>query len=96
MMIDAISTIGEEIKNENVTPIGSPAVVNPINIGILEQLQKGVTVPIKAPRRFPFHPFIPPNKTFVRSGGKYDCIIPIRKISTERRIKILTVSNIKN
>ena len=69
-MIDAISTIGDEIKKENVTPKGKPAVVKPIKIGILEQLQNGVTVPISAPNRFPFYPRIPLNNTFVRSGGK--------------------------
>ena len=42
------STIGEEIKNENVTPSGRPALVNPINSGIDEQEQNGVTVPSNA------------------------------------------------
>lgn len=42
------STIGDEIKNENVTPMGSPALVKPINSGIEEQEQKGVTVPRRA------------------------------------------------
>ena len=42
------STIGEEIKKEKVTPNGKPALVNPINSGIDEQEQKGVTVPNKA------------------------------------------------
>lgn len=42
------STIGEEIKKENVTPIGSPALVKPINKGIEEHEQKGVTVPNSA------------------------------------------------
>ena len=46
------STIGEEIKKENVTPRGSPALVNPINRGIEEQEQKGVTVPSKAAMMF--------------------------------------------
>ena len=46
------STIGDEIKNENVTPSGSPALVNPMKIGIEEQEQKGVTVPSKAPTMF--------------------------------------------
>jgi hypothetical protein len=30
-IIEAISTIGDEIKKENVTPNGSPAVVKPMN-----------------------------------------------------------------
>ena len=46
------STIGDEIRNENVTPIGSPALVNPIKSGIEEQEQKGVTVPNKAAIQF--------------------------------------------
>ena len=42
------STIGEEIKKENVTPSGKPALVNPINSGIEEHEQNGVTVPSNA------------------------------------------------
>jgi hypothetical protein len=40
--------MGEDIKNENVTPNGNPALVKPINRGIDEQEQKGVTVPSSA------------------------------------------------
>ena len=40
--------MGDEIRNEKVTPIGSPALVKPINNGIEEQEQNGVTVPNKA------------------------------------------------
>ena len=46
------STIGDEIRNENVTPSGSPALVNPIKIGMDEQEQNGVTVPSNAPTIF--------------------------------------------
>jgi hypothetical protein len=46
------STIGEEIKKENVTPKGSPALINPRNIGIDEHEQKGVTVPNNAAAQF--------------------------------------------
>lgn len=42
------STIGEEIKNENVTPNGSPALVKPINNGMDEHEQNGVIVPSNA------------------------------------------------
>ena len=42
------STIGDEIKKEKVTPSGKPALVNPINSGMDEHEQKGVTVPSKA------------------------------------------------
>ena len=36
------STMGEEIRKENVTPMGSPAPVNPINSGMEEQEQNGI------------------------------------------------------
>ena len=68
--IEAKSTNGDDIKNENVTPNGSPAEVKPINIGILEQLQKGVIVPNNAPKMFPLIPLKPPSIFLVFSGGK--------------------------
>jgi len=40
--------MGDEIRNENVTPSGKPALVNPINSGIDEHEQNGVTVPKSA------------------------------------------------
>ena len=46
------STIGDEIKKEKVTPSGSPALVKPINSGMEEQEQNGVTVPNSAPMIF--------------------------------------------
>ena len=46
------STIGDEIRNEKVTPSGSPALVNPINSGMDEQEQNGVTVPSRAAMQF--------------------------------------------
>jgi hypothetical protein len=43
---DARSTCGDEIRNENVTPMASPALVKTdINNGLEEQEQKGVIVP---------------------------------------------------
>ena len=67
---EAKSTRGEEIKNENVTPMGRPALVKPINNGIDEQEQKGVIVPMSAPAIFAFNPLILPKIFLVRSGGK--------------------------
>ena len=46
------STIGEEIRKENVTPNESPALVNPINSGMDAQEQNGVTVPSNAAIQF--------------------------------------------
>lgn len=40
------------MKNKNVTPNGSPVLVKPMKIGMEEQVQKGVTVPNKAPTMF--------------------------------------------
>ena len=40
--------MGEEIRKEKVTPRGSPALVKPINSGMEEQEQNGVTVPNRA------------------------------------------------
>jgi len=67
---EAKSTRGEDIRNEKVTPNGSPADVKPINIGMLEQLQNGVIVPSSAPRILPLMPLIPPRIFLVLSGGK--------------------------
>jgi hypothetical protein len=39
---------GELIRNANVTPSGIPAPRNPMNNGIDEQEQKGVTIPSTA------------------------------------------------
>ena len=42
------STIGEDMRKENVTPKGKPALVKPIKSGIEEHEQNGVTVPKRA------------------------------------------------
>ena len=53
-IIAAISLIsGELTKKATLTPNGTPAATNPMNIGIEEQEQKGVTVPKKTARRYP-------------------------------------------
>jgi hypothetical protein len=89
---DAKSTRGEEIKNENVTPIGSPALVKPINNGMDEQEQKGVTVPSKAPKIFAEIPLYLPNIFLVLSGGKKLWIYEIVKIRTESNMNIFITS----
>ena len=64
------STIGEEIRKEKVTPRGSPAVVKPMNSGMDEQEQKGVTVPSRADTRLAPTPWSRPKMCLLRSGGK--------------------------
>ena len=64
------STIGEEIRKENVTPTGRPALVNPMKIGMEEQEQNGVTVPSSAATELAPIPWNRPSIFLVRSGGK--------------------------
>ena len=64
------STIGEEIRNENVTPSGRPALVKPMNRGMDEQLQNGVTVPRSAATLFAMMPWKRLMILLLRSGGK--------------------------
>jgi len=72
-MTDARSTSGDEIRKEKVTPVGSPALVKPMNSGIDEQEQKGVTVPSSAASTLPRTPVKRPRMRRVRSGGKWLC-----------------------
>ena len=67
---EAKSTSGDDIRNENVTPMGNPAFVKPINNGMEEHEQNGVTVPSSAPNIFALTPLTLPSIFFVRSGGK--------------------------
>ena len=64
------STIGDEIRKENVTPSGNPALVKPIKSGMDEQEQKGVTVPSRADMIFAPTPWNRLNIRLLRSGGK--------------------------
>ena len=68
--IYALNEVLADIKNENVIPSGSPALVNPINIGIEEQEQNGVTVPSNAEIVAPVIPLNLVNIFLVFSGGK--------------------------
>ena len=62
--------MGEEIRKEKVTPHGSRALVKPINKGIDEHEQKGVTVPSKAAIPFAGIPLNFPIIFLLLSGGK--------------------------
>src|SRR5574344_692510 len=64
------STIGDEMRNENVTPSGSPALVKPMNSGIDEHEQNGVTVPSSAAMQFAQMPWNLPIIFLLFSGGK--------------------------
>ena len=62
--------MGEEIRKDKVTPTGSPALVKPMNSGMEEQEQKGVTVPSRAAAVLAPMPWNRPRICLVRSGGK--------------------------
>ena len=62
--------MGEEMRKENVTPSGSPAPVKPMNRGMEEQEQKGVTVPKRAETVLAPSPLNRPRMRRLRSGGK--------------------------
>jgi hypothetical protein len=85
-------TMGEEIKNEKVTPKGTPASINPMNTGIAEQLQKGVTIPSRAATTLPRYWWRKLKIFRVFSGGKKLRIIATTKIIRASMIKIFKVS----
>ena len=62
--------MGEEIRKEKVTPKGKPALVKPMNRGMEEQEQKGVTVPSSAAIQLAPIPRNFPKIRLLRSGGK--------------------------
>ena len=70
-------TIGAEIRNENVTPSGTPACTKPMNSGTAEQEQNGVTMPRLAAMTLAAPSVRPASSARVRSGVKYELIIPI-------------------
>lgn len=61
-------TMGAEIRNENVTPSGTPAWTKPMKSGTAEQEQKGVTTPSPAAITLATPSERPANSARVRSG----------------------------
>ena len=58
------------MRNDIDVPTGNPALLNPMKMGIDEQLQNGVTVPRRAPATLPFIPLNLPIISLDLSGGK--------------------------
>ena len=90
------STIGEEIRKENVTPNGKPALVKPIKIGIEEQEQNGVTVPSSAPMVLAPIPWNLLMIFLLLSGGKKLWIYEMTNIKAHKRKSIFITSYKKN
>ena len=85
-------TSGEAIRNDSVTPSGTPAATNPRNAGTAEQEQNGVTTPSPAAITLPRPSRRPPSSALVRSRvTKLRSTVTAKMIPTSSR-PILTVS----
>ena len=62
--------MGAAMRNEKVTPSGTPADRKPMNSGTAEQEQNGVTMPRPAARALPAPKRLPASSARVRSGEK--------------------------
>ena len=78
-------TIGAEIRNEKVTPSGTPVVTNPMNSGTAEQEQKGVTMPSSAASTLPADSRLPARTRRVRSGVKNERTMPTPKTTSHEQ-----------
>ncbi len=83
------------MRNENVTPSGTPAVTNPMNNGTAEHEQKGVTMPSSAARTLPIDSLRPASKARVRAGVKKERTTPTTKTTRTRSIRTLGASSTK-
>src|SRR5579883_2674533 len=88
--------MGAEMRNEKVTPSGTPVVTNPMNKGTVEQEQNGVTTPNSAPNTFPADSRFPARIARVRCGVKKDQIIPTPKTNSVSNINTFGTSKRKN
>ena len=88
-------TIGAEMRNENVTPRGTPAVTKPMNSGTAEHEQNGVTIPRSAARTLPGNSRRPARRRRVLSGVKNDRAMPTPNTTRTRSIRTLGASNAK-
>src|ERR1035437_3273514 len=89
-------TIGAEIRKENVTPSGTPAVTNPMNNGTAEQEQNGVTTPSSAANTLPTNSLRPDKIRRVRSAVKKVRTIPTPNTIAASSSRTLGVSKTKN
>ena len=88
--------IGAAMRNEKVTPRGTPVVTNPMNNGTAEHEQNGVTTPRSDAKTFPADSLFPARIERVLSGVKKDLTIPTPKTTSVRSIKTLGTSKTKN
>ena len=72
--------VGAAMRNENVTPSGTPLSTKPMNNGTALHEQNGVTMPSMAASTLPTPWRLPPSSARVRSGLKNVRRIEMRKI----------------
>ena len=85
-------TIGAAIRNENVTPSGTPADTKPTNSGTAEHEQNGVTTPSPAAAILPIPSCRPASNARVRSGEKKLRTTPMANTTRTSSISTLGVS----
>jgi hypothetical protein len=88
--------MGDAIRNEKVTPNGTPDSTKPKNKGIAEHEQNGVTIPSNDANMFPVKSDLPSRIFRVFSGVKYERIIPTKKIISVSRSITFGNSKTKN
>ena len=85
-------TIGAAIRNEKVTPSGTPAETKPTNSGTAEQEQNGVKTPSPAAAMLPIPSRFPASMARVRSGEKKLRTTPMPKTTRVSSISTFGVS----
>ena len=85
-------TIGAAIRNENVTPSGTPALTKPMNSGTAEHEQNGVTMPSPAASTLPTPSRRPASRARVFSGEKKLRTTPIANTTSVSSIRTFGVS----
>ena len=85
-------TIGAAIRNEKVTPSGTPALTKPMNSGTAEQEQNGVKMPSPAASTLPTPSRLPASSARVRSGEKKLRTMPMANTTSVSSISTFGVS----
>jgi hypothetical protein len=89
-------TIGAVIRNEKVTPSGTPALTKPMNKGTAEHEQNGVKIPRPAAATLPRPSARPARSARVFSGENALLTIPIAKTISVSSRSTFGVSYTKN
>ena len=85
-------TIGAEMRNENVTPSGTPAVTKPMKSGTAEHEQNGVTMPSAAANTLATISRRPAIRRRVRAGVKNERTTPMPKTTSTSSIRTFGAS----